>query len=104
MLSLDWFDLGGTLKDAWDGGMVKAKVISCSMDFHQHRGWNKDYGELPPVDIHIPTVPEAFISDLLPLLASIKPKINYVIKSKPRADLPKDGPIGVHEFARAYRN
>ena len=104
VLSLDWFDLGGTLKDAWDGGIVEAKIISCSMDFHQHRGWNKDYGGLPPVDMHIPTVPEAFISDLLPLLVSIKPKINYVIKSKPRADVPKDGPIGVHEFARAYRN
>ena len=104
VLSLDWFDLGGTLKDAWDGGTVEAKIINCSMDFHQHRGWNKDYGVLPPVDIHIPTIPEVLITDLLALLDSVKAKTNYVIEAKPIAELPNDGPIGVYEFAQAYRN
>ena len=68
LLSLDWFDLGGTLASAWDGGMIAPKGINCSMDFHQHRGWVKDYGTQPPVDLHIPTVPEAFIAELLPKL------------------------------------
>jgi acetolactate synthase-1/2/3 large subunit len=102
VLSLDWFDLGGTMNHAWNGGDVKPKVINCSMDFHSHRGWSKDYGQLAPVDVHVPTTPEAFIDELLPLVEG-KGETYQVLAPEPVAP-QKQGPIGIRDLAKAVRS
>ena len=43
ILSLDWLDLGGTLKQAFGGKAPPAKIIQVSCDAHSHRGWSMDY-------------------------------------------------------------
>ena len=43
VLSLDWIDTAGTLKQAWGDAPVGAKVILVSPDQHSHRGWSMDY-------------------------------------------------------------
>lgn len=53
ILSLDWLDLGGTLKQAFGEKPVTAKVIQVSCDAHSHRGWSMDYQGLPPVDVYL---------------------------------------------------
>jgi thiamine pyrophosphate-dependent acetolactate synthase large subunit-like protein len=53
ILSLDWLDLGGTLKQAFGDKPVTAKVIQVSCDAHSHRGWSMDYQGLPPVDVYL---------------------------------------------------
>jgi thiamine pyrophosphate-dependent acetolactate synthase large subunit-like protein len=53
ILSLDWLDLGGTLKQAFGEKPVNAKVIQVSCDAHSHRGWSMDYQGLPPVDVYL---------------------------------------------------
>jgi len=68
ILSLDWLDLAGTLKQVWETGNVKAKVIHCSVDAYVHRGWSMDYQGLPPVDLPILAGPDVVLPQLLSIL------------------------------------
>jgi thiamine pyrophosphate-dependent acetolactate synthase large subunit-like protein len=61
ILSLDWVDLGGTLRQAHGGQPVTARIISCSADYVLHNGWSKDHFALPPVDVMIPGHPDYLI-------------------------------------------
>ncbi|MBC7781549.1 MAG: thiamine pyrophosphate-binding protein, partial [Proteobacteria bacterium] len=65
VLSLDWLDLGGALKQAFADQPVTAKVIQVSCDQHNHRGWSMDYHVLPPVDLHLMCEPDAAVPLLL---------------------------------------
>ena len=65
ILSLDWLDLGGVLKNAFGGRPVSAKVIQVSCDQHNHRGWSMDYQGLPPIDVYLMCEPEAAVPMLL---------------------------------------
>ncbi len=103
VLSLDWFDLGGTLNHAWQGGSVKPKIINCSMDHHIHRGWSKDHGAVPPVDLHVPTTPESFVADLLPLVEIEQPKGYESVQWEGQPD-ESPGPIGIRDLAQAVRS
>ena len=103
VLSLDWNDLGGTLRNVW-GEDVRPKVISASMDFHVHRGWSMDYQALPAVDIGIPTTPEVAVDALLPRVRSAGKARPPAIEKPPLADIPGSGPIGIREFASVWRS
>jgi len=65
ILALDWLDLGGTLKQAFGGKDVTAKIINVSCDAHSHRGWSMDYHVLPPVDLYLMSDPDAAVPMLL---------------------------------------
>ena len=65
ILSLDWLDLGGTLKQIFGSRQVAAKVIQVSCDAHNHRGWSMDYQGLPPIDAYLMCEPEAAVPALL---------------------------------------
>jgi acetolactate synthase-1/2/3 large subunit len=77
ILSLDWLDLGGALKQALGTGRVDAKIIQVSCDAHNHRGWSMDYHVLPPVDVYLMCEADAAVPMLLeavqPRAASISP-------------------------------
>jgi len=65
VLSLDWIDTAGTLKQAWGEAPVGAKVILVSPDAHAHRGWSMDYQGLPPADVYLMCEPDAVVPLLL---------------------------------------
>jgi len=65
VLSLDWNDLAGVLKQAWGIEPADAKVIHVSPDAHSHRGWSMDYQGLPPSDIYLMCEPDAAVPLLL---------------------------------------
>jgi thiamine pyrophosphate-dependent acetolactate synthase large subunit-like protein len=65
ILSLDWLDLAGLLKQAWGAKPVTAKIIQVSCDQHSHRGWSMDYQALPPIDLYLLCEPEAAVPMLL---------------------------------------
>ena len=65
ILSLDWLDLGGALKQALGSDTVQAKIIQVSCDAHAHRGWSMDYHILPPVDVYLMSDPDAAVPMLL---------------------------------------
>jgi thiamine pyrophosphate-dependent acetolactate synthase large subunit-like protein len=68
ILSLDWIDLGGTVRQACEGTFPTAKVISCSLDEYIHNGWNMDYQALPPADVAMLASPDACVTALLDAL------------------------------------
>jgi thiamine pyrophosphate-dependent acetolactate synthase large subunit-like protein len=68
ILSLDWIDLGGSLRQACQGSWPKARVIQCSLDQYSHNGWSMDYQALPSVDISILASPDRLVRKLLEVL------------------------------------
>ena len=73
ILSLDWLDIAGTLKNA--GGNVTAKFVQVSVDHRLHNGWSMDYQGLPPVDVIIDCEPDVAVPALLAALGPAKPHL-----------------------------
>ena len=65
ILSLDWVDLAGTLKQAYGGATPRAKIIHASLDSQLHTGWNMEYFGLAPVDVHLACDGDALVAALL---------------------------------------
>lgn len=65
ILSLDWVDLGGTLKAAFGGAEPGARVIQVSLDHVLHNGWSADHQGLPPVDLFVAADPDLAVASLL---------------------------------------
>ncbi len=62
VLSLDWVDLAGTLKQAWGSETVTSRVIQVSVDQYSHNGWSMDHQGLPPVDLYLLSEPEPAVT------------------------------------------
>ena len=65
VLSLDYLDLAGTLKQAFGDNPVSAKVIQVSNDAHSHRGGGADHFGLPPMDVYLMCETDAAVPPLL---------------------------------------
>src|SRR5918999_3505363 len=70
ILSLDWIDLHGAIKQAKTVGNVSAKVIHASLDHHLANGMNMDYQGLPPVDVPIACEADVLVTELLAALGA----------------------------------
>ncbi len=81
VLSLDWYDLAGTLKQAWGAEPIGAQVINVSPDAHAHRGWSMDYQGLPPAEVYMMCEADA----ALPLLLD-------AVQARPALELPPVAP------------
>ncbi|MEI2415374.1 thiamine pyrophosphate-binding protein [Orrella sp. JC864] len=69
ILSLDWVDLNGLLKQVWeDTGAMTATLAHASLDSQLHRGWSMDYFGLPPTDIPLQASPDAVVEQLVQVL------------------------------------
>ena len=68
VLSLDWVDLGGTLRAVFGTTKASAKVMHASLDHRLHGGWSMDYQTLPEVDLLLPADPDLVVEALLELL------------------------------------
>ena len=98
VLSLDWVDLGGTLRGV--GGAPSAKIIQVSLDHHLHNGWSMDHQALPPVDLFIAAEPDIAVAALLkwaPLVSDLPPVA-------PAPASFEAGPIGVPTLGEALRH
>jgi thiamine pyrophosphate-dependent acetolactate synthase large subunit-like protein len=73
ILSLDWVDLAGTLKTAYGGKPVAAKIIQVSVDQYVHNGWSMDYQGLPPADVYLLAEPDAAVPPLLAAVQECRP-------------------------------
>jgi len=65
ILSLDWIDLGGSLRQACGGQFPGAKIMQCSLDSYSHNGWSKDYQALPAADVLVLASPDRLVDALL---------------------------------------
>ncbi len=70
ILSLDWIDLGGTVRQACGGELPRGTVIHCSLDQYVHNGYNMDYQSVPPTDLSVLAAPDALVAALVAALGS----------------------------------
>src|SRR5690606_7776155 len=63
IISLDWVDFAGTLKQAKIAG--SARFVQISLDHRLHNGWSMDHQALAPADLFIAADPDLAVRDLL---------------------------------------
>jgi len=100
VLSLDWVDLAGTIKQVWPDRACPAKIIQISVDHQIHNAWSFDHMPLPPVDLHLAVTPEAAVPLLRGALAPSKRKYQETPQT-PAA--PPKGDIEIGEIAERLR-
>lgn len=102
ILSLDWVDLGGSLRQACGGKWPEAKVISCSLDEYCHNGWSMDYQTLPPADVAILAPADRLVDLLADRIDARKPAApprRPVVKAAD-PDSNSDGAMPIETLAR----
>jgi len=100
ILSLDWLDLAGALKQAYGTKPVTAKIIQVSCDAHMHRGWSMDYQALPPVDLNLMCEPDAAVPLLLEAVTTRRAaKVPHTVEVLPAAP---DGKVTLQSVAEAF--
>ena len=73
IVSLDWIDLAGSLRQACAGKWPDARVFECSVDQYAHNRWNMDYQALPPTELSVLCAPDRAVRRLLDQLGT-KPR------------------------------
>lgn len=104
ILSLDWIDLAGTLRQVWKNGAVPAKIIQVSVDMLVHNGWSMDHQGLPPADFNVLAEPDATTACLLAeLRRSRRKRIVRARRAKaaPQRAASRGEGIGVRSLADA---
>jgi thiamine pyrophosphate-dependent acetolactate synthase large subunit-like protein len=84
VLSLDWLDLAGALRQTVTAAPFRGQVIHVSSDAHSHRGWSKDHQGIGPVDVYMICEPDAAVPLLLEAVS--ERRSDLVFPSRP--DLP----------------
>jgi len=98
VLSLDWIDTAGMLKQAWGDEPIKAKVILVSPDAHLHRGWSMDYQGLPPADAYLMCEPDVAVPMLFEKISKHPPQKF----EKPNPPKPSGASISIGALAEAF--
>ncbi len=98
VLSLDWIDTAGTLKQAWGAGAAASKVILVSPDAHAHRGWSADYQALVAADVYMMCEPDAVVLLLLP---EVHPRSPAVAAVSPPASSGEPSQLSIGALATA---
>ncbi|MGA7454477.1 MAG: thiamine pyrophosphate-binding protein [Rhodoplanes sp.] len=70
IVNLDGIDFGGALRAVFGPGPIAARIISATLDVHNHRGWVKDSGLPAPADIHFLNPPDRVAACLLERLGA----------------------------------
>jgi thiamine pyrophosphate-dependent acetolactate synthase large subunit-like protein len=102
VLSLDWLDLAGTLKQAWGSDPVSSTVIQVSLDQYSHTGWGQEHQGLPPADLYLLCEPEPAVALLTRAVATAAPRT-----PKPKPDRPAwsdgNGTISIAMMAQTLK-
>lgn len=100
IVNLDWVDFGGTLRSVFAEKPISAKIISASLDVHNHRGWVKDGGAPAPVDVNFLNEPDQVVESLVNALGlSCVPQSLELPAPKEVAD----GPMTSQDIASLLR-
>jgi thiamine pyrophosphate-dependent acetolactate synthase large subunit-like protein len=106
IVSFDWIDLAGTLRQACAGELPRARVIQCTMEPYIYNGFSMDYQALPPAEIALLAPPDRFVALLLDELpaASVESAWPGAPPERPRAAVaaqrPTAGRIPIEDMAR----
>jgi len=106
ILSLDWIDLGGTLKTACGEAGTGAHVIQASLDQTVHTGFGMELMGLPPADTYLLCDPDVLVESLLPAVQALGPKRCTTTTRQPTPKVADSGatstPSGMGMRAFAY--
>jgi thiamine pyrophosphate-dependent acetolactate synthase large subunit-like protein len=102
VLSLDWVDLGGTLRAVFGTAKVSAKVMHASLDHRLHGGWSMDYQTLPEVDLLLPAEPDLVVEALVELLQA-RPAESKAGRRPYAVDTVPPGPLRIRHLAHGLR-
>jgi thiamine pyrophosphate-dependent acetolactate synthase large subunit-like protein len=101
ILSLDWIDLAGTLRQACDGDLPRGAVVQCSLDQYCHNGWSMDHQALPPADVSLLAAPDRVVEKLLSAIGPrAAPPARRPAPPSTVADTGQTGAISVAAMAR----
>jgi thiamine pyrophosphate-dependent acetolactate synthase large subunit-like protein len=105
ILSLDWVDLGGTLRAAFPGAMPAAKVIQVSLDHTVHNGWSMDHQALPAADLYLAADPDTAVPLLIEAvgIAGHPPIPRIASPAASAAPTEPNGPLAVEHLAQGLR-
>jgi thiamine pyrophosphate-dependent acetolactate synthase large subunit-like protein len=102
VLSLDWVDLGGTLRAVFGTTRVAAKVMHASLDHRLHGGWSMDYQTLPEVDLLLAADPDLVVEALLELL-QVHPSKSKARRRRFAIETVPPGPVRIKDLAHGLR-
>ena len=100
ILSLDWIDLGGVLRQAFGRDPAPAKIIHAGQDMVLHNGWGKEHLELPPIDVHLLGDADSAVTELLALLPPHRKSFSERTASGTE---PESASLNLHAVARALK-
>ena len=95
VLSLDWVDLGGTLKSA--GAGEGTTVVQASPDQRIHNGWSFDHQGLPATDAFFDNEPDLIVTGLLAALPDRTPTTLPEALPMPQPAAPKHADPDGHD-------
>jgi acetolactate synthase I/II/III large subunit len=102
VLSLDWVDLGGTLKAVYGSEAASAKVLHASLDHRLHGGWSMDYQALPQVDVLLAADPDLVVDALLEALQERPAKSTAGVR-RFAIDAVPPGSVRIRQLAHGLR-
>lgn len=106
ILSLDWVDLGGMLRQAFEGSEPTASIISATSDHQLFNGWTKNDHFLSAVDVSLNSRPDAAVAAMLAHLPDDHAARTPKAAAKAPADQSVTGPNGkltVSHLAKTLR-
>jgi thiamine pyrophosphate-dependent acetolactate synthase large subunit-like protein len=101
VLALDWYDLAGTLKQAYGEAPVGAHVANVSPDAYVHRGFGMDYQGLPPADTYWLCEPDPVVAPLLGHLPARAAVASAPAQSQPQPGASSDA-LSIRTLADAF--
>jgi len=106
ILSLDWLDLGGTLKQAWSTDKVNSKIIQVSVDQYNHNGWSMDHQGLPPTDMYLMSDPDSVTKLLLDGIRPLRQSKSFKRRPCKNAsiNIAQESTISTATLAHALKN
>jgi len=102
VLSLDWVDLGGTIKAVFGSADPPAKIVHASLDHRVHGGWSMDYQALPPVDIMLAADSDAVVDALLDAL-QLRPRYPTAERPSPAIEAGPSDTLRIGQLAHGLR-
>ncbi len=110
VLNLNWYDLNGTLKQAWGPDPIGSTIITVSNDQYVHNGWSMDHQGLAPSDIYVIADPDPAVDALMQVLPGHLKKDRQVWKGGKPVHTPPTRPrpqgadeIGIPDLVVALR-
>jgi len=102
VLSLDWIDLAGALRQGYRDEQVGARIINVTLDGFRTNGWSMDHQALALNDLAIASTPDQVVACLLDRLGAPATGTDAVHKeSKPAStpEIPGSGAIDLTSLA-----